>query len=246
MGKKNDGNNDINITKPESESTTTKTGSTGNRSSKTTGTGSGSGSIGTGSGSIGTGSGRTETGSGTVGTGSTKTGKTEKISKVSVLDNLPEVNIPTPETPKQKRKYTKKVKEENTSSFDSKQISAFIVAVSSMVAARDGMQHWLITEAEAEQIAKPLSNIIEKSSHLKTLGEHADAFALVSACLMIFAPRLIMTMQIKKSKKGVKKVNGNNDTKSNTSNSNGVGKTQHTVNVKDVPQSILGEIPSII
>ena len=204
MGKTDVRNTDSNITEPESkESGKTKTGTSGNRSSKTTGTGTGNG-----------------TGTGT-GTGSSKTIKTEKVGKVSVLDNLPDVNIPEPQQPKQKRKYNKKPKEENTSSFDSKQITAFIVAVSSMVATREGMAHWLITEAEAEQIAKPLSNIIAKSEQLKVLGEHADAFALVSACLMIFAPRLIITLQTNKSKKGVKKVNESrkhNDTKSSHSN----------------------------
>lgn len=209
MGTENVGSTDINIEQSESKTGTSKTGNSGNRNSKTTGTGTGT-----------SGTGTSGTGTGT-GTGSTKRIKTEKVSKVSVLKDLPDVNIPEPQQPKQKRKYTKKAKEENTSSFDSKQISAFIVAVSSMVATREGMSHWLISEAEAEQIAKPLSNIIAKSEQLKVLGEHADAFALVSACLMIFAPRLIITFQTNKSKKGVKKINGtgkHNDTKGTDSN----------------------------
>ena len=211
MGKETNGNTDRNITKPESKTDSVKTGTSGNRSTKTTGTGTGK------TGTTGT----TGTATGTTSTGNTKTVKNEKVGKVSVLGELPDVNIPEPQQPKQKRKYTKKAKEENNS-FDSKQITAFIVAVSSMVASREGMSHWLISEAEAEQIAKPLSNIIAKSEHLKVLGEHADAFALVSACLMIFAPRLIITLQTNKSKKGVKKLNvtgkHNNDTKSTNSN----------------------------
>ena len=219
MGETDVRNTNSNIEQSESKSDSTKIKSSGNRSSKTTGTGNGSGTVGRGSGSIGTGSGKSETGSGTVGTGTAKTIKAEKSPKVSVLNDLPEVNIPSPEAPKQKRKYTKRVKEENTGSFDSKQITAFIVAVSSVVASREGCSHWIVTETEAEQIAKPLSNIIAKSEHLKTLGEHADAFALVSACLMIFAPRLIISLQNKKAKKGVKKINGkHNDTKSSHSN----------------------------
>ena len=203
MGTENVGSTNINDERVDSKTGTSKTGNSGDRNSKTTGTGTGNGTSGTGTGT---------------GTGSTKRIKTEKVSKVSVLTDLPDVNIPEPQQPKQKRKYTKKAKEENNSSFDSKQITAFIVAVSSMVATREGMSHWLISEAEAEQIAKPLSNIIAKSEQLKVLGEHADAFALVSACLMIFAPRLIITFQTNKSKKGVKKIDGkHNDRKSSDS-----------------------------
>ena len=220
MGKTDVGNTNSNIKQSESKTGTTKAEPSGNRSPKTTGTGSGSGTVGTGSGNTGTGSTAVGTGSGSTETGSSKTIKTEKNSKVSVLGDLPEVNIPQPQAPKQKRKYTKKVKEEKPQSFNAEQITGLIVAVSSMVATRDGMAHWLITESEAKQIAEPLSNIIEKSESLKSLGEHADAFALVTACLVIFAPRLIITFQSNKSKKGVKKINGkhNNDSKSTDSN----------------------------
>ena len=210
MGTEINGNTNSNIEQLEPKTGTDKKRTSGNRNTKTTGTGNGT---------SGTGTGTSGTGNGTSGTGSTKTIKTEKSSKVSVLADLPDVNIPEPQQPKQKRKYTKKAKEEDKTSFDSKQISAFIVAVSSMVASREGMQHWLISESEAEQISKPLSNIIAKSEQLKVLGEHADAFALVTACLMIFAPRLIVTLQINKSKKGVKKADGkHNDRKSTDSN----------------------------
>ena len=203
MGNKVDGNTDSN-TKQLEPKTTDGTSDTGNSSSPSTGTGTGNGSSGTGTGT---------------GTGSSKTVKVKKTSKVSVLTDLPEVNIPEPQETKPKRTYTKRAKKEEENSFDSKQISAFIVAVSSMLASREGMSHWLITETEAEQISKPLSNIIAKSEKLKVVGEHADAFALVSACLMIFVPRLIITLQTNKVKKGVKK-NGtaHNDTKSTNSN----------------------------
>ena len=220
MGKTDVGNTNSNIEQSESKTGTSKTGTSGDRSSKTTGTGNGSGTVGTGSGSTGTGSGTVGTGSGRTETGSSKTVKNEKVSKISVLENLPDVNIPEPQQPKQKRKYTKKAKEEKPQTLNSEQLTSLIVAISSMVASREGMSHWLISESEAKQISEPLSNIIEKSEHLKSLGEHADAFALVTACLMIFAPRLIITLQTNKAKKGVKKINGkhNNDTKSTDSN----------------------------
>ena len=192
MGETDIRKSDINSDKVERKSGTDKNGSSGNINTDATGTGTG-----TGTGSSGTGS---------SGTGNSKRIKAVKNSKVSVLTDLPEVNIPEPQETKPKRTYTKRAKkEEEKTSFDSKQISAFIVAVSSMVASREGMAHWIITETEAEQIAKPLSNMIAKSESLKGLGEHADAFALVTACIMIFAPRLIITLQTNKTKKGIKK-----------------------------------------
>ena len=229
MGKTDVGNTNSNLEQSESKTDRTKTTGTGSGSGTGTGTGSGSGS----------------------GSGSSKGIKTEKDSKVSVLSDLPEVNIPEPQQPKQKRKYTKKAKEEKPQSFNAEQITSLIVAVSSMVASREGCSHWLISESEAKQIAEPLSNIIEKSEHLKSFGEHADAFALVTACMMIFAPRLIMTMQISKKKKEIKRnanqsSGTNNNRKSTPRNSGSIEKTQHSANVTDVPQSILGEIPSIM
>ena len=197
MGETDIRKSDNNNVKSEPKSDSTKTGSSGNSNSNATGTGSGSSGTGTGTG--------TGTGSGSSGRGSTKRIKAVKNSKVSVLNDLPEVNIPEPQEEKPKRTYNRKPKVKEEPSFDSKQFSALIVAISSMVASREGMAHWIITETEAEQIAKPLSNMIAKSESLKGLGEHADAFALATACIMIFAPRLIITLQTNKAKKGDKK-----------------------------------------
>jgi len=211
MGTKNVGKSDSNIKQSESESTTkTGTGS-GNTDSNSTGTGTGTGSISSRPSGTGTGT----------GTGTGKRIKTEKNSKVSVLEPLPEVNIPVPqEEKKTKRKYTKKAKTEEASAFNAEQISAFIVTVSSVVATREGCSHWLISEAEAMQISKPLANILEKSQ-LKVINENADAIALVTACLMIIAPRIILTLQNNKNKKGVKKANGQHNNVRKSSDSNG-------------------------
>lgn len=222
MGTENVRNSNGDIKKPETDKGTTsgsKTGASGNRNSRTTKTGaseSGTGASGTGAG-VGTGASGNRTGT----SGSTTRIETEKNSKVSVLSDLPDVNIPTPEEPKKKRKYTKRVKpEEKQQTFNSEQLTGLIVAISSMVASRKGFEHWLISETEAKQIAEPLSNIIEKSNNLKVLGEHADAFALVTACLMIFTPRLIMTLQANKIKKGVKKTNANGNKPNNDRQNN--------------------------
>lgn len=236
MGTKTNGSNadtDRNIKKHESETGTGTGTGTGNSNSVTTGTGSGTGTGSTGSGS---------------GTGSTRTGtkriKTKKDSKVSVLEDLPEVKIPEPQEPKKKRTYNKKAKEDKPTSFDSAQISAFMIAVSSMVASREGMSHWLITEAEAKQIADPLAKILAKSESLKGLGEHADSFALISACLMVFAPRIITTLQLNKTKKKKVITNGKHNDKQ-TSGSNNEVSSKNTVTPSNDGKAIFESISPI-
>lgn len=178
-------------------------------------------------------------------TGSTEGKQSEKNSEILDL-NLPDVNIPsTEEKPKRGRKSKKSL---SNDTLTAEQFSALIVSVSAMIASRDGMQHWMITDSEAQQIAKPLSNIIAKSESLKSLGEHADAFALITACIMIFAPRLIITMQTKKKKKKQKGVlpidkpnTGNNDGKSNTSNK-ALNKNEDTSTVSNDVKSFLDSV----
>ena len=49
-----------------------------------------------------------------------------------------------------------------------------------------------ISKAEADQLAAPIANMIAKSERLKNAGEYADAISLVTAALIIFAPRFVV------------------------------------------------------
>lgn len=179
--------------------------------------------------------------------------KNETTGEVPVLkEELPEVNIPSPaEKPvKQKRKYTKKNQNTELSTFNAEQLSALIVAMSSMIASREGFAHWMISEPEAKQIAEPLAKIIAKNDKLSMLGEHADAFALVTACIMIFAPRIIMTFQMNKAKKGVFKnvAKPKPEPKPDDRQSNGSSSTVHRKNANahtNVDQTIFSTISPI-
>ena len=179
----------------------TKTGTTGTE----TGTKNSTETTGKGTGRTSGNSGNTDTtDTGTrKGTGRGKGRKTEGKQNEEV-SKLPDVNIPsipTPEEKKEKKKETRgrKKKSENIL-VTSEQITTLLVASSSILATREGYSHWLLSESEAKQIAEPLANIIAKNESLKALGEHADAIALITACLMIFAPRIFTTVMLNKAK----------------------------------------------
>ena len=201
-----------------------------------TGTGTGSGSSGnTNTTGTGRGSGR--------GRGTGRKTKSKSGEEVLELPNVNIPNIPTPEEKKEKKKETRgrKPKKDNAL-VTSEQISSLLIASSSILATREGFSHWLLSEAEANQIAEPLANIIAKNESLKALGEHADAIALVTACLMIFAPRIFTTVMINKSKP--KKEILKDDRKSKNSIKPSDGKATKSEQNDDIS---IGEfIPSII
>ena len=137
-------------------------------------------------------------GSGT-GTG-TGTGKTEEKKPVELASVK---SPPVPNTPQkgQRKPRTKKAKKETPQSFNAEQISLLIVSLSSIVASRDGLDMMLISKTEADQIATPLANIIAKNESLSGLSEHTDAIALVTACIVIMLPRVMLLMEKNKAKK---------------------------------------------
>lgn len=124
--------------------------------------------------------------------------------KEKELPELPSVNIPVPETEKKTRKPRKTSKKNEK--VDSSHLSALLMGTSAIVASRQGFEHWALNETECKQIAEPLMNMIEKSEALKSITEHSDGIALASACMMIFTPRIIITMSQAKEKKKQKEV----------------------------------------
>lgn len=187
--------------------------------------------------------------------GGTGTGNAEKETVVSGLAVLTGADsAPVPEQPKKKqtrkKKPTKK-KQEETPAFSSSQISALLVSISGVVATRPNCHMFALSEMEAEQIATPLSNIIAKSEKLSGVSEHADAIALVSACLIIMLPRVMLYFDALKQKKlesngGVKIADKRNDKKAesgrNSRETVGTSPADKPINVNGV----LASIPSIV
>ena len=116
---------------------------------------------------------------------------------------------PVPETPKKQTKRKKSTPKKKTpDSFNADQISALIMSASAIVASRPGMEVFMLRPEEANQLATPLANMIEKSEKLQNLGEHADALSLVTASLVIFAPRVLVYSDQQKKKKKLEKNGG--------------------------------------
>ena len=78
--------------------------------------------------------------------------------------------------------------------INNSQVGTIINTVSGIVASRPNMAHWQLTPQEVDSIATPLTNILAKSEAFKGLEEHGDSVALVTACLTIVVPRIILTV----------------------------------------------------
>lgn len=130
----------------------------------------------------------------------TGTGTQKEPSKKP--DGLPAVKEapPVPAEPKKKQRRKPKKKEPEPS-FNAEQISALIMTASGIIASRPGMEIWALRPEEANQLSTPIANMVEKSEKLKNMGEYADAIALVTASLMIFAPRAVVYADQQKKKK---------------------------------------------
>lgn len=129
-----------------------------------------------------------------------RTGEAEKAP----VPGLADVTVaPAPAEPqkKQRRKPATKKKQKDEGPATADQIQALILTASTIVATRPGCEVWALKPEEANQLATPIANMIAKSEHLKNLGEHADAIALVTASVMIFGPRTYIYLAQQKAKK---------------------------------------------
>ena len=152
-----------------------------------------------------------DTGTGTAETGRTDTGRSKAgragadTAEVKSTDSmgLAEVNtaVPTPEPKSTATKRKRKKKAVKPPTFSSEQISALIMAMSGIMASRPDFAIFALSEAEAQQLAQPIANIIENTGYSEAVGKYADHIALITACLMIFAPRIIVFSQQQKAKK---------------------------------------------
>lgn len=191
-------------------------------------------------------SGRTSTG-GTTG-GNTSGGKTAEIEGKKTTGLLPvSENVPTPETPKKNQKRKPKKKKSEPETFNAEQIAALILSASTIVGSRQGMEVFTLQPVEANQLATPIANMIAKSEALQNMGQYADAISLVTASLVIFAPRFMAYADQQKKKKieasgGVKLVR--KETKNDGSNGKSTG-TRPSVSANDVA-SISSAIPATL
>lgn len=146
---------------------------------------------------------RTDNGNGTR-TPAARTEEKEKAAGLAPVKSAPdEAKAPAPNAPQkqQRRKKTPAKKQPNNSGFNAEQISALILSVSTITASRPGLEMFALSQPEAMQIATPLANMIAKSETLSKAGEYSDAISLVTACLVVMIPRLLVYNDQQKKKK---------------------------------------------
>ena len=195
------------------EPTEKRTRDTGNRSAETTETRT---------------EGRTR-GSGS-GRGSGNTEEKEKLSGLAILTEEEKEEYKTADEEKRKKiikrakareryrqlkaqgKPKKVKKKEEEPAIDVSQINLIIAGISSAVASRPGCAHWLLTEKEINSITVPLAGMMAESDIFSKMGEYSNQIALVTACVTVFAPRILITAQQTKERKKVERTGNKTDT----------------------------------
>lgn len=176
-------------------------------------------------------------------------GTQEKEKRVPELASVKSpAAVPAPEEPKKKQQRKPRKKKEEPQTFNADQLSALILSMSSIVASRPDMQIWQLSAAEANQLATPISNMIAKSEKLQNMGEYADAISLVTASMIIFAPRAFAQAELNKQKKiknngGVKLVRKDEERKVSGSDGKSAGTRPAPVPQHD--SGFLAAVPAI-
>lgn len=129
-------------------------------------------------------------------------GKAEKTKPVE-LAVLNEETPPEVKQDKPKRKAKKKTAPPQTDS-----LNTLILTGSTIIASRQGWEHWQLSPEEVQSISTPLMGVLNDCGLLEKVTENSNALALVTACAMVFTPRVIISVQ--KSKKKVKKIERRN------------------------------------
>lgn len=193
--------------------------------------------------------GGTATGTNPAGDSNTGGEKEKLIPELAILKEE-KTEAPKPKPAKKKRK---KVVKKNDSTFNAEQITAIIMTLSAVMSQSETGKIFTLSELEAKQIAEPLANIIAKNDAFAGLSEHADSVALVSACFMIFIPKIFVYLTYQKALRDSRKKNqvfikganenANNKTRTDNRNSrNDDGQTPGNGN--NSGESVLSELPA--
>lgn len=183
------------------------------------------------------------TGTGT-GTGTTAgTGTEEKQAAVSGLATISDEEQKRLERNRKRRERYAKEKEANggqvkprkvnktkqkDAPLDTSQLDTLILSLFTIVASRPGCEHWALSQKEVESITKPLSAMIAESEALNVINQNSNQIALVIACVTIFAPRIIITVQKQTKKKEVEKIVKTGQTKGNVTPAGGKADSGNT------------------
>lgn len=94
-------------------------------------------------------------------------------------------------------------KKSSASIGDATQLKVLLLTTSQIIAAREGMTMWAMTEQEVDQIVTPLYSILSKNDGVgQVMGEYADHIALIVAAFTIFVPKFMMWKASRPKKEG--------------------------------------------
>lgn len=111
-----------------------------------------------------------------------------------------------------KPRKVKQTKTETKQSIDVTQLNLIVMGLSGAVASRPNCEHWLLTEAEVNSITAPLSKMLSESQMFANMGQYSNQIALCMACVTVFMPRLIVTVQKQKEVKKIARTGQSTDT----------------------------------
>jgi hypothetical protein len=103
-------------------------------------------------------------------------------------------------------------KKEESPALDVTQLNMILASLSAVVASRPNCEHWLLTEKEINSITVPLSKMLAESTMFANMGQYSNQIALCMACITVFMPRLIVTVQKQKEVKRIARTGQNTNT----------------------------------
>lgn len=170
------------------------------------------------------------------GTGKAETIKTGELSEISLLTDEEKAQYATADEAEKKRlirnakkrqRYAEKkqangqdvkprkvkgAKKEEQPALDVTQLNMIVASLSAVVASRPNCEHWLLNEKEINSITVPLSKMLAESQAFANMGQYSNQIALCMACITVFMPRLIVTVQKQKEVKKIARTGQRTDT----------------------------------
>jgi len=113
------------------------------------------------------------------------------------------------------RKVKGAKKEETTPALDVTQLNMIVASLSAVVASRPNCEHWLLNEKEINSITVPLSKMLAESTMFANMGQYSNQITLCMACVTVFMPRLIITVQKQKEVKKIARTGQSTNTNVN-------------------------------
>ena len=102
-----------------------------------------------------------------------------------------------------------KKKKTNEPPVDTASLNMVVGTLFNVIGSRPNMEHWRLTDDEITSITTPLAGMIAESEALKNIGEFSNQIALVTACIAVFTPRVVLTVSQGKEKKKLERTKRN-------------------------------------